>query len=94
MHMIRHETVTEQGETMELAVLAQQGEVSEAVRIAGEDYLSGIAPLRNMMGNAGDDDAREASHACNIAERSGPESRSLLHVCEIGPANSQIDKKN
>lgn len=58
MYMIGHETVAQQRKTVELRLLAQQLQISAAVRFVGKNYLPGIAALRNMMGNIQYNDAR------------------------------------
>jgi len=50
--------------------LPQQLKISEAVGVA-QNLLPGIATLRNMMSNVGDDHARQSSHAPKISERNG-----------------------
>jgi hypothetical protein len=62
MHMIRHQAVSQQGKAIKLGVLAQQLKIGDAIVVAGEDDLSGIAALRNMMGNIDDHDAGQPSH--------------------------------
>ena len=53
---------------MELGIFSQQVGVSAAVRIIGENDLSGVATLRNMMGNVDDHDARQAGHWKKISD--------------------------
>jgi hypothetical protein len=72
VHVIRHETVTQQGESAKLRILPQQLKISGTVRIAGQNDLSRIPPLRNMMGNVDDHDARQSSHSMKIAEVTWP----------------------
>ncbi len=72
VHVIRHEAVAQQGESVTLRILPQQLKVSDAVRIAGENDLSGIPPLRNMMRNVDDHDTRQPSHSMKIAEITWP----------------------
>jgi hypothetical protein len=62
VHVIRHEAIAQQGESIKLRILPQQLKVSDAIRIAGENHLSRIPPLRNMMGNVDDHDTRQPSH--------------------------------
>jgi hypothetical protein len=69
MHMIRHETVAQQREAVKLRVLPQQLKVGDTVGVVGQNYLPGVPPLRNMMGNVNHDDAREAGHSQKISER-------------------------
>ena len=62
VHMIRHQAVPQQGETVKLGIVLQQLKVSDAIGIAGEDNLPRVSPLRNMMSNVGDYDTRQSSH--------------------------------
>jgi ABC-type polysaccharide/polyol phosphate transport system ATPase subunit len=64
---IGHEAVTPQGQTIKLRLLSQQRQVGKAIGIVGENNLSGISPLRNLMGNIRDDDAGESSHNSKYA---------------------------
>jgi hypothetical protein len=68
VHVIRHQAVSQQRETVNLGVLPQQLKISDAIRIARENDLSRIPPLRNMMGNVDDHNAREPSHSKKISE--------------------------
>jgi hypothetical protein len=68
MHMIGHETVTQQRETMELGVLVEQFEISGAVGVAGQNDLPGVAPLRNMMRDVDDNNTRQAGHLRKISD--------------------------
>ena len=49
MHVIGHQTVAQERDLVELEILPQQLEISGAVGVVGEDELSGIAALGNMM---------------------------------------------
>ena len=69
VHVIRHQAVAQQRETVQLGVLPEQLQISEAIGIAGENDLSGIPPLRNMMGNVENYDTRQAGHSKKITER-------------------------
>src|SRR5437773_12458030 len=62
VHVIRHEAVAQQAESIKLRIFPQQLKVSDAVRIAGQNHLSRIPALRNMMRNADDHDTRQPSH--------------------------------
>ena len=62
MHVIRHEAVTQQRKTVKLGVFPDQIEVGNAVAVVGQNYLPGVTPLRNMMGNINHNDASEAGH--------------------------------
>src|ERR1700730_12937442 len=68
VHVIRHEAVPEDGEPIKLRILPQQLNISEAIHIARENDLSRIPPLRNMMGNVDDHNARQPSHGMKITE--------------------------
>ncbi len=46
-----------------LGILPQRLKMSDEIRIARENDLSRIPPLRNMMGNVDDHDARQPSHS-------------------------------
>lgn len=62
MYMIRHQAITERREVIEFAVLTEEFQIGEAIGVAGEDRLPGVAALRNMMRNVGHYHARQASH--------------------------------
>jgi hypothetical protein len=47
---------------VKLRVLSQQFEVGDAVPVIGQNYLLGVSPLGNMMGNVDHDDASKAGH--------------------------------
>ena len=66
VHMIRHKAVTQQGESVKLRVRPQQFKISDALRIAGKNYLSRVPPLSNMVGNVDDHDTRQPSHRKNL----------------------------
>jgi hypothetical protein len=66
VYVIRHEAVAQQRKSVKLRILSQQLKVGDAVRIAGENYLSRISPLRNMMRNVDDHDTRQSSHRKKI----------------------------
>ena len=68
MYVVRHETATQQRKTVELGIFSQQVEISDAVGIIGQNDLSGVATLRNMMGNVDDHDARQAGHWKKISD--------------------------
>ena len=72
MHVIGHETVAEEREIIEFRILTQQLEISGAVGVVGEDELSGIAALGNMMGKIGNGNPRQTCHEWNL---SGPGAR-------------------
>jgi hypothetical protein len=69
MYMIGHQTITQQRKTVKLRTLAQQLKVSDAIRIAGENHLSSIPALRNMMGDVNDHNPRQSSHTKKISEK-------------------------
>jgi hypothetical protein len=58
MHVIGHQTVAQQGEAMECRILPQQLEVGNAVGVVGQNYLSRVAALGDMVGDVNDDHAR------------------------------------
>lgn len=68
MHVIGHEAIAEQREVVKFAVLPQQLQINQPVGVTAEDCLPGIATLRNMMRNVGDDDTRETSHADKVSD--------------------------
>ena len=88
VHVIRHQAVTQQRETVQLRVLPQQLQIGEAIGIAGENDLSGIATLRNMMGNIHRDHARKSSHNEKISEvwylRADGEGQFLIRRSQMG----------
>ena len=56
---------------MQFGVLPQQRQIRESVRVAGENNLPSIAPLRNMMRNVNGYDARKPTHDANVSEQVG-----------------------
>jgi hypothetical protein len=74
---------------MQVGVLPQQLKISDAIRIAGENYLSRIPPLRNMMGNVCDNDTRQPSHTKNITELAPPTAVLYFVLCR----NSHIGRE-
>ncbi len=58
VHVIRHQAVPQHGESVKLRIVPKQLKVSDAVRIAGQDYLSRIPALSNMVGNVDDHNTR------------------------------------
>jgi hypothetical protein len=54
MHVIGHEAVAEERDVVKFRILTQQLEIGGAVGVVGEDELSSIAALGNMMGKIGD----------------------------------------
>src|SRR4051794_14457513 len=71
MHVVGHQTVTQQRKTMQLRILPQRSELGHAVAIVVENHLSSVAALGNMVRNVNHDDAREPSHRRSLAE-TGP----------------------
>jgi hypothetical protein len=43
---------------VEFRILPQQLDISDAVGVGGQNYLSGVATLGNMMRNVDDNDAK------------------------------------
>src|ERR1700678_3763939 len=68
MHVIGHQAVAQQGEAVKLRRLPQQVQVRDAISVVRQDYLAGVAALRNVVGDIYDDHARQASHSQKIAE--------------------------
>jgi hypothetical protein len=62
VNVIGHQAVTEQRQAIKLRILPQQSHVGQPIGVAVENDLSGIASLRNMMGNIHHDNAWKASH--------------------------------
>ena len=50
------------------AVLREQFEIGEAVRVLGENRLSRVAALGNVMGNVDHDHASESCHSQKLSE--------------------------
>jgi hypothetical protein len=69
VHVIRHEAVTEHRKMMKRSVLPHQFEVSDSASVIVENYLPGVSPLGNMMGNVNHNDAREAGHSQKLSEK-------------------------
>ena len=81
MYVVRHEAVTQQRKMVEFGILPQQFDVSGAVGVVVENYLSGIAPLRNMVRNVNDHHARKSGHAMKLSEGMQPRNKiSLVSV--------------
>jgi hypothetical protein len=53
MHVVGHEAIADQRESLDLAVGPEQVEVNQAVGIGFEDELTRVATLRDMMGRVG-----------------------------------------
>jgi hypothetical protein len=51
--------------------------------------LSGISPLRNMMGNVGNDDARQPSHGKKIPELIVSADTRSVFVCRNSRSGSK-----
>jgi hypothetical protein len=49
------------------ATFAQQFEVERSILVAEEHRLAAVAPLRDMVRGARDDDAGETGHAAKLA---------------------------
>ena len=62
MNMIRHETIAQQREMMEVRITPQQIEIHCPVGVVGENELPGIPTLGNVMGYVDNDDTSQASH--------------------------------
>lgn len=60
--VIGHETVASEGELVSYGVLFQESEVEEVVGVCEEDLLLIVAALGDVVGEAGDDDARNSRH--------------------------------
>ena len=76
--MIGHQAITKHGETMEFRVAPEQVEIDEAVDVAAEDDLPGVATLRHVMRNVNDNDARQSGHSHKISGNGHP-------VCGLQP---------
>ena len=90
MHMIRHQAVPQQRDTVKVRILSQELKISDAIGVAGENDLSRIPPLRNVMGNVDDHNARQPSHGKTITEVIRSVARLWL---ENGFSDSQIGRK-
>ncbi len=62
MYMIRHQAIAEQREVIEFAVLVEKFQIGKTIGVTVDDYLPGVAALRNMMRNVGHDHTRQTSH--------------------------------
>ena len=62
VHMIRHQTIAQHRELVQIGMLTQQLEIDRAIRVVGKNDLAGVAALRNMMGNANRYHPRKSSH--------------------------------
>jgi hypothetical protein len=58
--------------------VSQQFEISDAVGVVGQNYLSGVATLRNMMGDVDNNDARQAGHEKKVSEMIPPKDKVLV----------------
>jgi hypothetical protein len=89
VHVIRHQAVAQKREAVELKVLPHQLKIGHAISIAGQNNLSGISPLRNMMGNVGNDDARQPSHGKKIPELIVSADTRSVFVCRNSRSGSK-----
>src|ERR1039457_6428212 len=62
MHVVGHEAIADQRESLDLAVGPEQVEVDQAVGVGFEDELARVAALRDMMGRAGCENGGKTSH--------------------------------
>jgi hypothetical protein len=62
VHVVRHEAVTEKGETMEPAVMPKQFQINEAAGVGFQDESARIAALSDVMRRINCDNAGQASH--------------------------------
>jgi hypothetical protein len=79
---------------VELGIFSQQVEISDAVGIVGQNDLSGIATLRNMMWNVDYDDARQPGHGKKISEMIQPTEKALIGFGLLWLPDSYIGIKN
>src|SRR5258708_39951833 len=68
MHVIRHQAVAKQGQSVNLDVLAQKIEIHQSFCILRKQELPRVAPLRDMVRNVGDNDTSQTSHRRNLSE--------------------------
>jgi hypothetical protein len=62
MHVVGHEAIADQGESLDVAVGPEEVEVDQVVGIGFEDELVGVAALRDMMGRVDGENTGETSH--------------------------------
>lgn len=88
VHVVRHQAVAEQRQTIKLRILPQQRQVGQTIGIAGENHLSRVAALRNMMRYAYYDDARESSHpqknSRDVSRSGGGDADLVIRHSQIG----------
>ena len=65
MDVVGHEAVAHQRTGIEPGVLAEEGNVDEAVGIAMEDVAASVAALGDVMGYTLSDDSRETGPCVN-----------------------------
>ncbi len=66
VHVVRHETVSQQGEFMLAQPLPKQIEIDRALGVGGQDILAPVSALRYMMRHVGDNDSCYARHGAPL----------------------------
>jgi hypothetical protein len=64
--MVGHQAIAQNAHAGFLRVMPQQGDVNNPVAVAKENILLMIAPLRDVMGAAGENDACCSSHVRGV----------------------------
>ena len=66
MNVVGHQAIGPAGDPIGSAALGEQVAIESVIARFGEQRLSTIAPLRHMMGQAGNGDAGKARHDGSI----------------------------
>jgi len=74
-----------------LGIFSEQLEISDAIRLAGENDLSRIPPLGNMMGDVEHHDAGQSSHSKKNNRVDPLRRQPMASICFFV---SQIGRKN
>ncbi len=94
MHMVRHQTVTQHSQMMEFGILSQQFDISDAVGIVCQNYLSSVSALRNMMSNVDNHDARQTGHETKISEMMQPTDKGCQGRSLVGSQSPKLGAIN
>ena len=66
VHMIRHQPATQNGQIMPRSVIPQQIEVNVPLGVGGQDELTGVGTLRNVVRYINADHSGETSHVKKV----------------------------
>ena len=83
MDVVGHQAIGPAGDAVGSAALGEQIAIESVIARLGEQRLATVAPLRDVMRQAGDDNAGETRHSAIIARRQ------YLTMCILSP-NTRI----